>query len=146
MTITRDRLYINGAWVKPKGDTHMKVHDSATGDEIGSVVMGVATDVNVAAEAAAAAFPSWQDTSVEERAKYLDAIAENLRARLDETIDLFMREVGTTRPIATGFQSLAVNLFASNAEIARTFEWQKELPNSTVASLLAARIVKSSVC
>src|SRR5271156_6439321 len=48
MTVTRDRLYINGSWVKPEGETRLSVWESATGDEMGSVVMGTSEDVDAA--------------------------------------------------------------------------------------------------
>ena len=132
MTVTRDRLYINGSWVKPEGETRMSVWESATGDEMGSVVMGTSEDVDAAVGAAAAAFPAWRARSVEDRAKYLHAITENLFGRIDETVEIFMREVGTVRSVAIGFQSLAASQFASHAQMARTFEWDQHLTNSTV--------------
>ncbi len=80
----RDRLYINGSWVPSTSTDTLDVIDSTTEAVMGKIPNGTADDVDQAVRAAAAAFPAWSATPVDERAKYLDRLAEGLGARMDE--------------------------------------------------------------
>ena len=89
----RDKIYIGGAWVPSTGTGIHEVFDSNTEEVIGKIPEGTADDVERAVAAAAEAFPAWAATSVEERAKLLDRIAEGLGAtqRRDRRHDLAAR-------------------------------------------------------
>ena len=66
-----------------------------TEEEIGSVPVGDVTDVNNAIEAARLAFPSWSESSIEERQGYLNALSAAIGERAEEIAELITSEVGT---------------------------------------------------
>ena len=89
-----DQLYIDGAWVAPEGTGTIDVINASTEEVMGSIPEGTAADVDRAVAAAVAAFPAWAATSPDDRAKYVQAIAEGLAARSDEIAATICGEVG----------------------------------------------------
>jgi aldehyde dehydrogenase (NAD+) len=89
-----DRFYINGAWVKPLGDTMMDVINPATEEVFAEVAMGTKADVDAAVAAAKAAFPSFSRTTKAERLELLAAIREAYQARYDEMSAAITEEMG----------------------------------------------------
>jgi aldehyde dehydrogenase (NAD+) len=81
MSIDRDTIFIDGAWVASTGTGRLEVTNAATEQVMGSIPDGTADDVLKAVAAAKAAFPAWSATSREERGKYLTRISEELAAR-----------------------------------------------------------------
>ena len=69
------RLYIGGAWLKPKDGAWFDTTDPATGDVLAKVAQAGAGDVEAAVKAAAKAQKTWAALSGHERARYLYAIA-----------------------------------------------------------------------
>ena len=65
---TREELYIAGHWVAPHGKDSIEVTNPSNEQLIGSVPVGSAADVDAAVAAARATFPSWSQTTTEERA------------------------------------------------------------------------------
>src|SRR5215472_9186967 len=78
-----DRLYIDGAWVPSTGSGRIEVLSASTEEVLGSVPEGTPEDVDRAVRAAHRAFATWSQTTVEERAQYLEKISEGLAARID---------------------------------------------------------------
>jgi aldehyde dehydrogenase (NAD+)/betaine-aldehyde dehydrogenase len=129
----RDRIYIDGAWVPSDGSGVIEVLDAATEEVIGTVPDGTPSDVDRAVQAAAAAFESWSQTSLEERAKYLQAITEGLAARKDEIAETISREVGTPLMLAGLVQvGLPLATFSSIGAIVAEFPFEERVGNSLV--------------
>ena len=84
----REQLYIGGEWVEPSGTDVIDVVDPATEEVFGRVPAGTAEDVDKAAQAASAALPGWSATPPATRAGFCTAIADVLRARVDELAEL----------------------------------------------------------
>ena len=61
------RFYINGEWVDPISDQSMRVINPATEEKIGTVALGNARDVDLAVEAACAAFDKFSQTKKMDR-------------------------------------------------------------------------------
>jgi aldehyde dehydrogenase (NAD+)/betaine-aldehyde dehydrogenase len=80
------------------------IHDSTTEAPIASVAHGSASEVDAAVVAARRAFPHWANTSVDERASYLRAIADALEARSDRMADAVVAEVGMPLKLARRIQ------------------------------------------
>ena len=76
------------------GTGTLDVVNSTTEEVMGTVPEGTPEDVDRAVRAAAAAFPAWAATSVEERAKTLARIQEGLTARTPDIATLIAQEVG----------------------------------------------------
>ncbi len=131
--ITRDRLYIGGAWVEPTDSSTMEVINSTTEEAMGSIPMGNAADVDKAVSAAVEAFNDWSNTSRDERAKFLSMIQERLSARIDEMASLISGEVGTPLAISNLVQvGLPVMSFSSMAQLLSEFSFEEEISNSLV--------------
>jgi aldehyde dehydrogenase (NAD+) len=118
--IVRDRLYIGGHWAEPGAVGTLDVVDSTTEQVMGRVPEGTAEDVERAVAAARFAFETWSQTSVEERADALDAIAIGLEQRAEEITALMARELGM--PVSQGIMiqaGLPRIDFAATAQVLR---------------------------
>lgn len=128
-----DRLYIDGAWVPSTGQGTIDVVNPSTEQVIATIPEGTAADVDAAVAAAAAAFETWGATTVEERAGYVQAIADGLTARLEEIGATISSEMGMPKSWAVGIQAgLPTGTFANMAGIMREFEWEERVGNSLV--------------
>ena len=131
--VTRDRLYIDGAWVPSKGSSTIQVINSTTEEVMGTVPEGTAEDVDAAVAAARKAFVEWSQTSVEERGKYLQLITEGLQARMLEIAELVAKEVGMPLMLSTMIQAGLPSLtFGSMQEILDSFTFEEEVGNSLI--------------
>ena len=75
------KFYIDGRWVEPSTGERLDVVDPATEQPIAQIALGAAADVDAAVAAAARAFETWSQTSVEERLAVLNRCTELLGAR-----------------------------------------------------------------
>jgi aldehyde dehydrogenase (NAD+) len=92
--IEKKNIFINGEWVPSDGKEALTVVNPTTEEPIATVPRGTAKDVDRAARAAADAFDSWSQTSIEERVSVLTKAADNLLARADEITKTIVSEVG----------------------------------------------------
>ena len=75
------------------GDVRLQSLDAATGEALpGEFVQATEAEVDTAAQAAAAAFPVYRNLSPEQRAVFLDAIADELDALDDDFVATVCRE------------------------------------------------------
>ena len=87
------RFYIDGAWVESKGPLRELI-DPATEHAYGRLAMASETDVDQAVGAARRAFASWSQTSVAERAAFLDRIIEIYKRRSGDLAQAITQEIG----------------------------------------------------
>ncbi|MDF0544294.1 aldehyde dehydrogenase family protein [Sphingobium sp. H39-3-25] len=93
------RIYVDGQWVASTGTESIAVIDPATEETIGSVIRGTAEDVDRAVQAAAGAFDSWSNSSLEDRKAIFRKLAELTAQRVDEITRTIVAEVG--QPISS---------------------------------------------
>jgi aldehyde dehydrogenase (NAD+) len=128
-----DKLYINGEWVEPAGKGLLDVTNSTTEEVMGRIPEGTPEDVDAAVAAARARFDSWSSTGVEERAAYLQRIAEGLGARQGEIAALIASEVGMPLPLATAVQAgLPAMVMGSFAKLLNDYKFEEQIGNSLV--------------
>ena len=128
-----DKLFIDGAWVPPAGTGAIEVINASTEEVMASVPNGNPDDVNAAVAAARAAFESWSQTSVEERAKYLGRIVEGLTARMDEIATVVSQEVGMPKTLSGLVQvGLPLANFGGAAQAIQQFQFEEQIGNSLV--------------
>lgn len=98
--------------------------DAATGEPVGEpfVTHGPA-DVEAACIAAEAAFEPYRQASHEDRAKFLEAIAEEILAIGDELIVIAMRESGLPRARLEGERGRTVGQLKLFAQVVRGGDW-----------------------
>ena len=79
----RSELYIDGQWVKPVKGGVCTVTNPATEEVIQTIGAATAEDVDLAIKAARRAFDKdgWPKLTGAQRARYLRAIADGIRAR-----------------------------------------------------------------
>lgn len=137
-TKIHDKLFINGQWVKPVGTGAIDVINSTTEEVMGRIPEGSAEDVNAAVAAAKAAFAnagseSWSTTSVVERRRYLQLIADKLASKKDEIAALIAAEVGMPLPLATAVQAtMPAMVMGSYAELLGSFQFEETIGKALV--------------
>ncbi len=100
--------YIGGRFVEHDGPDWMDVLEPATGRTYGRVPLSDSATIDAAVEAARGAQPEWGSLGADERADWLDKIADYLESSFEEIAELESRDTG--KPI-----SLARSLDASRS-------------------------------
>ncbi|MCY4264486.1 MAG: aldehyde dehydrogenase family protein [Gammaproteobacteria bacterium] len=93
MTSSYTKFYINGEWVAPQRPT-MEVINPATEESFASISVGIAEDVDDAAQAARIAFPEWSCSSIEQRKEVLGKILSGIKTRSEEIAAAISTEMG----------------------------------------------------
>ncbi len=94
--VAEQRLLIGGDWAPASGGATFEVHNPYT-DEVASVAAAATVaDANRAVEAAAAAFPAWAATTLDQRRAILDRAAEIMESRQEEIAAIVAQETGGT--------------------------------------------------
>lgn len=88
--------YINGEWVAPKVSEYVDVINPATGEVMAKTPLSGKADVDSAAKSAAAAFPAWRRTSVQDHIQYLFKLRDLLKANMDDLARTITNEAGRT--------------------------------------------------
>ncbi|MEY4926048.1 MAG: hypothetical protein RI894_484 [Bacteroidota bacterium] len=76
--------YSNGKLVAPASNTYLDNINPATGKVFAQIPCSDASDVDAAVEAAEAAFYLWSTIGVEQRARFLNAMADYIEAHLED--------------------------------------------------------------
>jgi acyl-CoA reductase-like NAD-dependent aldehyde dehydrogenase len=128
-----DKIYIDGAWVPSAGSGSIEVINASTEQVMGSIPDGTPADVDAAVAAAKAAFETWGFTPREERAKYLQRLAEELGARSQEIAEVISGEVGMPIMWSNLVQAgLPIGNMAKYAEMVDDFPFEERVGNSLV--------------
>ncbi len=128
-----EKLFIGGKWVPPVGNGAIEVVNASTEEVMGQVPRGSEEDVERAVQAASAAFEPWAATSVPDRARYLERLAEGLRARAEEIATTIACEVGSSIAFARSVQAaLPATVAGSYPELLRAFRFEEKIGNSLV--------------
>ncbi|MFT7441776.1 MAG: aminomuconate-semialdehyde/2-hydroxymuconate-6-semialdehyde dehydrogenase, partial [Maribacter sp.] len=75
--------YINGEFVNPIKNNWIDNYNPAIGEVCGQIPNSTKEDVEKAYQAAATAFSTWSNTSLDERSKILSKIADLILEKLD---------------------------------------------------------------
>jgi len=129
----RDKLYINGAWVASTGSETVDVTNSTTEEVMGRVPQATADDVDKAVQAAKRAFETWSTTSVEERSKYLQRIAEGLQERTMDIANIVAQELGMPINLSMIIQAgLPTLTFSSMPQLLGEMRFEEQVGSSLV--------------
>jgi aldehyde dehydrogenase (NAD+) len=128
-----DKHYYDGAWQASTGSDTIAVISSATETEVARVPRGSADDVDRAVKAARRGFESWSRLGVEERAQWLEKLAEAMKQRVPQLAEAIAHEVGTALGYATKVQvEFPIMMIGMNAKFIREAKLQEELGNSII--------------
>ena len=106
------------------GDGAVHAINPATGEQLAPAFGGGARrDVDSACELAAAAFDAYRSTTLEERAKFLEAIAQGILDLGDALIERVMKESGLPRPRLEGERGRTVDQLRLFASLVRDGRW-----------------------
>jgi aldehyde dehydrogenase (NAD+) len=131
--ISYDKHYYDGAWQPSTGTETIAVISSATEAEVARVPRGTADDVDRAVKAARRGFETWSRVSVEDRAQWLEKLAEAMKQRAPQIAEAISHEVGTALGYATKVQvEFPISMIAMNAKFIRDTKLQEELGNSII--------------
>lgn len=131
--LNHTKQYINGEWVESTGSETIEVVNPATEKVIGKISSGTKDDVDRAVEAAKDAFPTFSKTSVDDRIKLLEDIANEYENRKDDLIKIITEELGApiTKSEKIHYQ-MGLQHFRQAAEELKTFEFIEERENSYI--------------
>ncbi|MGR9047193.1 aldehyde dehydrogenase family protein [Halobacillus faecis] len=125
--------YINGEWVESTGNETEDVINPATEEVIGTISLGTKEDLDKAVQAARDAFPSFSQTSKEERIKMLENIAAEYENRKEEIIETITEELGSPKSISENVHyMMGYNHFSQAAESLRNFSFIEDRGGHTV--------------
>ena len=120
--------FINGKFMQPKTEEYLDVFEPATGQVYSKVPNSSSTDIDVAFQAANAAFPGWAELTVTDRSQYLHKIAELLEHQLDDFSNYESRDTGKPVTLAQSVDiPRAIANFRFFGEYGPTFKFNSEL-------------------
>lgn len=129
----KDKIFIGGEWVEPSGAEPIEVVNPTTEEVMGTVPGCSPEDADRAVVAAREAFESWSQTSREERAGHLAAIAAGLSERADEIAATIAQELGMPLKLSGIVQvGLPTSQFAATPKLMEEVAWEEEVGNSRV--------------
>ena len=102
MAVKRLKYCVNGEWKESKTTKYMPITDSNTGEILAEAPCCTVDEVNLAVEAAKAAFPVWSNTPVSERTQLMFKFKAILDNNLDELTMLISTELGKNLNEARG--------------------------------------------
>ncbi|MUL34882.1 CoA-acylating methylmalonate-semialdehyde dehydrogenase [Gloeocapsopsis dulcis] len=106
--------YINGEWCDSSATAYLDVTNPATAEILAKVPLGIATDVDQAANAAATAFNTWRRTPPGERVQYLFKLKALLEEHFEDLATTITQECGKTLAESKGELQRAIE----NVEVA----------------------------
>jgi succinate-semialdehyde dehydrogenase/glutarate-semialdehyde dehydrogenase len=130
MEFSKLSLFVAGEWRRGEGRAAEDVINPATEEALGSLPHATRADLDDALAAAAAAFPSWRDTSVLSRAKLLRDAAQLMRERVVAIARMITLEQG--KPIR---EARAEVLFSADI-----FDWYAEEGKRAYGRIVASRL------
>jgi aldehyde dehydrogenase (NAD+) len=132
-TNTYREFFIGGKWQAATGKDSIDVLSASTEEVIGSIPEGTAEDVDQAVGAARRAFDRWSQTTVTERADWLNKLANALKERGERIANIIAQEVGSPMSMATSVQAgLPVVVTGSYAKLIAEVKLEQEIGNSLV--------------
>ncbi|MEV6345832.1 aldehyde dehydrogenase family protein [Actinoplanes sp. NPDC051851] len=133
-SLSRERLYLGGAWVPPDSAERIEVENPYTEEVIGHVPAGTAEDVNLAVSAARQAFDDWAGLAAAERGAALDRLHGALATRAGEIARVVGLELGTPLKIAQVVQAgLPLTVLRGYADLAAAGTAEETIGNSLIA-------------
>ncbi len=134
-------FFIGGDWVAPSSSSTIDVVDSGTEQVYLTIAEAQAPDVERAVKAARAAFDNgpWPRMSPQERAHYLNKIADAWLTRGDAIADTWTRESGVLRSMSTHSAKGVSEVFRYYATLAESFPWIEKYPAAAGQSAILVR-------
>lgn len=127
-----DTIYIDGAFVTPKGKAQADLFNPATEEKIGTVRLGNEEDARNAIAAAKRAFAVLARTTPAERIEMLRRLETAVASRADELTRTMTEEYGAPVAFAGFVAPYAASIFGEMAKTLETFEFERRVGSSAV--------------
>ena len=119
------QFYIDGRWVDPVAEKTLAVQNPANEETIGTISLGSAADVDKAVDAARRAFPSFSETTREERLGLLGRIMAAYQGHYEEMAEIISREMGAPLSLSKTAQAAApLGHLATGIEVLKSYEFE----------------------
>lgn len=116
--------FINGEWVESTGSKTVDVINPATEEVIGQISDGTKEDLDKAVAAARAAFPSFSQSTKEERTQLLNRIADEYEKRKDDIVEVITQELGAPLSVSEkAHYNMGLSHFRQAAKELESFEF-----------------------
>lgn len=126
-------FFINGQWVKPKGEQTLDVINPATEEVAATIALGNKEDVDLAVEAARKAFETYSQTSREERIALLEKILAVMTRRQPDLAKAISIEMGAPAKLAKTAQAPSgIGHFSAALEALKEFKFEEEIDTTLV--------------
>ncbi|MDQ0888286.1 aldehyde dehydrogenase (NAD+) [Paenibacillus sp. V4I9] len=129
---TIDHIYINGKFVKPRGNEVHNLINPTTKEIIGQVTLGNVKDTQDAIAAAKEAFKTFSKTTVEERGQMLQRLHDVIMANSDALVLAAVEEYGAPIGATTARLHFAAKNFLYNKEVMEEYEFVKYIGKAKV--------------
>jgi succinate-semialdehyde dehydrogenase/glutarate-semialdehyde dehydrogenase len=139
MTDIKNQLFINGHWTEAHSSLRSALFNPATGEQITTVPNGGREDARAAIDAAHDAFPSWSQTSAEERSVYLRRIYDLIVANADRLAEVMTVEQGKPVKEAKGEVLWGADFFLWYSEEAKRINGEIIPSSRTTQRILVQR-------
>lgn len=127
-----DQIYINGRFVTARGTEKADIISPIDGKIIGRLAYAGEEDTRAAIKAAGEALSSYSQTTLSERAAYLQRIHDEIMKRIDDLVEATIIEYGASKERARWSNQLAASTFSSEISIMENYRFQKAVNESTV--------------
>lgn len=122
-----DKFYINGEWVKPEKANTLDVINPSTEEVAGEISLGSEADVDKAVKAAKDAFPSFSQTTREERIQLLERVIEEYKKRYDDLAAAVTEEMGAPVFLAQKAQAaMGVAHLSTALEVLKNYDFEED--------------------
>ncbi|NNG64364.1 aldehyde dehydrogenase family protein, partial [Pseudomonas fragi] len=126
-------FYIDGAWVKPHGESVEAVVNPSTEQVIARIILGNGQDVDRAVRAARQAFPGFAGSSLEARMELLHSIIEAYKRHSEALIEAVHLEMGAPLSLARNAHVPAgLGHLVQALEVLRGYRFERRLGTSLV--------------
>ncbi len=137
----RDTLFIGGEWVASASDTLIEVINPTTEEVMGSAPDACEADIDAAVAAAQGALASgwWRETTPDERADMIAAIAAGIMGRMQEISEHITEEMGSPHGFSLTGQTMApAMILNAYADTVRAYPFE-ELRQGTLGPTLVVK-------
>jgi aldehyde dehydrogenase (NAD+) len=132
MVRTLNHHFIDATFVDSHGREAYAVNSAVTREQLAEAILGDDVDANRAVEAATRALPSWSATTLEERAGYLQKLADAFRTRREEMASALVEEFGTPAPTADYIVDQSPDWFVDAQELLTRDTFVERVGDATV--------------
>jgi len=121
------KFYIDGAWVDPAQTNTIDVENPATEEVCGKIANGSSADVDKAVAAARKAFPSWSQTTREERIAVLERIVVEYQKRAGDLAAAVTEEMGAPTALSERAQvGAGIGHISTAIDVLKTFVFEED--------------------